>query len=133
MATDWIMIRVSRETHERLEAVRTSMLIGNEMGVRELQFDNRDRVSLDQVISELIYFRSKHADRRKRSAARRRAARRRAGQQLDQAADVGGLVELLDQAADVGGLDKQQKQDFNQRISDTVSVCNSLFQREASE
>ncbi len=120
MATDWIMIRVSRETHERLEAVRTSMLIGNEMGVRELQFDNRDRVSLDQVISELIYFRSKHADRRKRSAARRRAARRRAGQQLDQAADVGGL-------------DKQQKQDFNQRISDTVSVCNSLFQREASE
>lgn len=72
MATDWIMIRVDRSTHARLEAVRRSMQLAEEMNLRELVHDARERVSLDQIISELIYFRQRHAERRRAANVRRR-------------------------------------------------------------
>lgn len=71
MAKDWIMVRIGRETHRQLEAVRTSMLVADLAGLIELERDDRDRVSLDQVIRRLIEFREKHAERRRRAAARR--------------------------------------------------------------
>ena len=72
MATDWIMVRIDRATHAELERVRNSMLIGEMMGLSQLERDNRDRVSLSQVIGRLIAFRDRHAARARRSKARRR-------------------------------------------------------------
>lgn len=76
MATDWIMVRVSRSTHARLDAVRKSMQLAADVGLRELVLDPRDRVSLDQIIGLLIDMREGHAERRRASAARRRKRRR---------------------------------------------------------
>lgn len=75
MPTDWIMVRISRETHARLEEARLSMLLGHEMGLRSLDSDDRDRVSLNQIIHILLDSRDKHAVRRKRSAATRKHRR----------------------------------------------------------
>lgn len=69
---NWIMVRVDRETHGDLERVRASMLVGELMGLTELEHDFRDRVSLSQVIGRLIAFRDRHAERSRRSRARRR-------------------------------------------------------------
>lgn len=80
MASDWIMVRLRRETHASLEAVRLSMLLGDSSRRRPLEYDDRDRVGLDKVIAELVAFRTRHAARRKASAARRR--RRAAGQEV---------------------------------------------------
>jgi hypothetical protein len=71
------------------------MLLAADVGLRDVELDNRDRFSLDQVIRVLLDMRDAHAARRRASAARRRAARRRTGQ-LDQAGLLPG--QQLDQA-----------------------------------
>jgi hypothetical protein len=73
MAKDWIMVRISPDTHAALYRVRESMRRGEEQGQRELPIDNRDRVSLDAVIACLIAAYDGHAERRRRSAARGRS------------------------------------------------------------
>jgi hypothetical protein len=72
MSSEWIQVRIDVATHAQLERVRTSMLIGEAMGLTELEHDFRDRVSLSQVIDRLIAFRDKHAERSKRSKQKRR-------------------------------------------------------------
>jgi hypothetical protein len=74
MATQWIMVRLDTSTHAALERVRESMLLGEEMGLTKLAKDDRERVSLTQVITRLIAFRDRHAARARRSKARRRKA-----------------------------------------------------------
>jgi hypothetical protein len=71
MARNWIMVRLTRETHAALREVRESMRTADEAGLIQLETDDRDRVSLDQVIQRLIDFRKRHAERRRRAAARR--------------------------------------------------------------
>jgi predicted RNA-binding protein with RPS1 domain len=75
MKTDWTLVKLSQETREKLEAVRDSMLVAEEMRMRTLDRDNRDRVSLDQIIRLLIEFREGHARRVRESKARRRGKR----------------------------------------------------------
>jgi hypothetical protein len=72
MATNWIMVRIDRATHVELERVRASMMVGEMMGLTQLDRDSRDRVSLSQVIGRLIAFRDRHAARARRSKERRR-------------------------------------------------------------
>ena len=72
MATEWIMVRIDKAVHDQLESVRASMLVGEMMGARTLEHDPRHRVSLSQVIAQLIGFREKHRERVKRSKANRR-------------------------------------------------------------
>lgn len=71
MATDWIMVRLSRITHARLCKVRDSLLLAHEQGKIGLDFDPRERVSLDQVVDLLIQQRESHAARRKKAAKRK--------------------------------------------------------------
>jgi len=71
----WTLVKISKATRDRLEKVRDSMLLADSVGLRSLERDNRDRVSLDQVVNLLIDIREKHAARRKRSAAKRRTHR----------------------------------------------------------
>ena len=91
---NWIMVRVDRETHGDLERVRASMLVGELMGLTELEHDFRNRVSLSQVIARLIAFRDRHAERSRRAKARRRlkaiqeAASRRQGEEENQGGGV---------------------------------------------
>lgn len=73
MASDWIMVRIDTAVHADLERVRSSMLVGELMGLSQLEHDFRDRVSLSQVIGRLIAFRERHAERARRSRERRRA------------------------------------------------------------
>ncbi len=73
MATEWVMVRVSRRTHSRLTAARDSLLRGYGNGLRELAFGDRDRVSLDQVISILLDEREDHSRRSRRSRTKSRA------------------------------------------------------------
>ena len=70
----YIMVRLDRTTHKRLCAVRDSLMIAHEQGKLGLEVDNRDRVSLDQIINILIDARVDHARRRKASAKRRRGS-----------------------------------------------------------
>lgn len=76
MAKDWIMVRLERATHRQLQEVRAQMEHADALGQIDLTRDDRDRVSLDQVIARLIAFRERHAERRRRSAARRRGSAR---------------------------------------------------------
>jgi hypothetical protein len=69
------------------------MLLAHDVGLRELETDTRDRVSLDQVIRLLIEMRDRHAERRRRSAAARR--RRPAAAGRVEADQLGGLVDEL--------------------------------------
>lgn len=83
MATDWTHVRLQRSTLEWLERTRASMMLGAEMGLRELTVDNRDRVSIDQIIRELLYARERHHERARMQRARaklKRAARRLAAE-----------------------------------------------------
>ena len=73
MAKDWIMVRIGRDTHRMLQDVRASMEVADLTGHVTLERDDRDRVSLDQVVRRLIAFRERHAARRRRSAAGRQA------------------------------------------------------------
>jgi len=73
MARVWTLVKMSEETREMLEEVRQSMLRAEEMRLRSLDRDNRDRVSLDQVIRILIELRQRHAERRTAALERRRA------------------------------------------------------------
>jgi len=75
MATSWIMVRVSKATHAALEAARESMKLGQEMGLRTLPCDDRDRVSLSAVIDVLLDARERHL-KRARKSNRTRSARR---------------------------------------------------------
>lgn len=95
----WTLVKVSKATRERLERVRDSMLLADSVGLRNLERDNRDRVSLDQVIELLIDMRDQHARRRKRSAANRR---KKKAVQAALVSDPGGTVwqELLASAPD---------------------------------
>jgi hypothetical protein len=72
MARDWIMVRIDPAVHAQLERVRASMLVGEMMGQRTLEHDPRHRVSLSQVIAQLIAFRDKHAERARRAKEKRR-------------------------------------------------------------
>jgi hypothetical protein len=96
MATEWIMVRIDRRTHAALERVRESMRLGAEIGLRDLETDNRDRVSLDQVIRVLIEMRDNHAERRRRSAMKRKEKGRKHRQDEKDAKpefNVGPLVD----------------------------------------
>lgn len=68
----WTLIKVSKATRARLEKVRLSLLMAEDGGQLQLDRDNRDRVSLDQVIGLLIGLRERHAARRKRASDKRR-------------------------------------------------------------
>jgi len=83
----WTLVKLSKATRERLEKVRESMLLADAVGLRNLERDNRDRVSLDQVVNLLIDIREKHAARRKRSAERRRGRK---------PVDPGPLAEVME-------------------------------------
>lgn len=72
MTTDWIMVRVDKQTHKLLCAIRESMLRAVENGQVALEVDSRDRVSLDQVVRRLVEARLRHAERRTAALARRR-------------------------------------------------------------
>jgi len=72
MPVEWIMIRVLRATHARLCDARESMRLGADLGLRELDCDSRDRVSLDQIIGLLLDARDRHRERKRRSARARR-------------------------------------------------------------
>jgi len=72
MAEEWIMVRLHRTTHAELVRIRDSLRIAEAMRLLELEHDDRDRVSLDQVIRRLCEIRRRHAERRQASAARRR-------------------------------------------------------------
>jgi hypothetical protein len=71
-AKDWIMVRIDRDTHRELCRVREEMETADMMKLITLERDDRDRVSLDQVIRRLVSMRDKHAERRERSALKRR-------------------------------------------------------------
>lgn len=70
-AKRWIMVRIDPDTHRELCRVREEMETADMMKLIALDRDNRDRVSLDQIIRRLIAMRDKHAERRSRSAAKR--------------------------------------------------------------
>jgi hypothetical protein len=89
VAKNWIMVRLTPDTHEALYRVRESLRIAEEMGLVELPTDDRDRVSLNSVIARLIAMYDRHAERRRRSAARRRRAREPAADQADIVIDRG--------------------------------------------
>jgi hypothetical protein len=72
MAKEWIIVRLHPETHAELVRVRDSLRIAEAMHLLELEHDNRDRVSLDQVVRRLLEIRRRHAERRRASAARKR-------------------------------------------------------------
>jgi hypothetical protein len=72
MTSNWIMVRIDKAVHADLERVRTSMLVGELMGLNQLEHDFRDRVSLSQIVERLIAFRDRHAARARRSRERRR-------------------------------------------------------------
>jgi len=76
-ASRWIMIRVDRTTHARLEKARASMLEAAEQGKIALELDNRDRFSLDQVICRLLDRRTVHAKRRVKAAKKKRDEKNR--------------------------------------------------------
>jgi hypothetical protein len=92
MAKVWTYVRITCDTHKELCRVRESLRIAEMMGVVTLEPDNRNRVSLDQVITRLISIRDKHSERRKRSASRR--ASRKATKQ-PQPTDNGQAEEQL--------------------------------------
>lgn len=77
MAKKWVIVRLEAETHAALCAVRDSMLRGHEQRDTGLVFDQRDRVSLDQVVRRLIAEREgrrrRSVETRKRKAARKTA------------------------------------------------------------
>lgn len=99
MEADWIMVRIKRSTRARLEATRQSMLLAADVGLRNVELDNRDRFSLDQVIGILLDMRDRHAERRKRSAAGRRRRKRSAGEDDDQAGSAATMVLLVDKGS----------------------------------
>lgn len=76
MATVWTLVKMSEDVRAMLEEVRDSMLRAEEMRMRHLDRDNRDRVSLDQVIRLLIESRQRHAERRTAALERRRERKR---------------------------------------------------------
>jgi hypothetical protein len=78
VAQEYTHVRIETATLAELERVRQSMLLGEMMGARTLIHDPRHRVSLSQVIAELIRFREKHKDRVRKAKARRTALRRAA-------------------------------------------------------
>jgi hypothetical protein len=73
----WVMVRVDRTTHARLEKARASMLAAHEQGKIALELDSRDRLSLDQVIVYLLGHKKRHAKRRAKAAAKKAAAKNR--------------------------------------------------------
>jgi hypothetical protein len=83
VAKDWIMVRIGRNTHQHLQRVRQSLRVAEELHLVELEIDTRDRVSLDAVIDWLIGMYDRHAERRRRSAARRRSKRIETNAQAD--------------------------------------------------
>lgn len=70
--SDWVMVRVRRETHAELRRVEMSLRIAEDQGQLELSKDERDRVSIDQVVRRLIAIRDGHAARRQKAQQRRR-------------------------------------------------------------
>jgi hypothetical protein len=97
------MVRLKRDTRRQLEEVRESMRVAEELGQVELEKDDRDRVSLDQVIRRLIAFRARHADRRRRSSARRRQAKRVAAASADASPEAETLENRPENAGGASG------------------------------
>lgn len=97
---DWIMVRLKRETHKMLDGVRDTMEIADCVGLRELERDARGRVSLDQVVRELVYFKLKHAERRRKSAAKRKQGRAAEGPPPDSS---GPCIHAPEQGEGEGG------------------------------
>lgn len=62
----WTLIRVSKETLSLLHSEREVMLAAHERGQIDINFDARDRVSIDQVIARLISLAADHRQRAKR-------------------------------------------------------------------
>jgi hypothetical protein len=72
MAGKWIHVIVDPDTHAELCRVRDSLRVAEAMQLLELSHDDRDRVSLNEVIKRLLTIRRRHAERRRASAARKR-------------------------------------------------------------
>lgn len=61
----WIMVRIRKDTRDRLEHARISMGIANAVGSLDLPTHHRtDEISLDSVINRLLEIREQHAERR---------------------------------------------------------------------
>lgn len=69
---EWTLLRIRRTTKAELERVRASMETAEMMGLLAFDRDRQERIGLDQVVLQLIQFREKHAQRRRRSAGRRK-------------------------------------------------------------
>lgn len=85
MAKKWIMVRITPETHARLDAVRNTLLKADESGQIILDRDDRGRVSLDQTITVLL---SRHEGHKRR--VRKSQAKRVSKRLADFAAHMGG-------------------------------------------
>jgi hypothetical protein len=71
-AKDWIMVRLTPDVHRQLCEARESMRTAEKNRKVPLSIDHRDRVSLNEVIRQLLAFRDHHRARSQRSAARRK-------------------------------------------------------------
>jgi len=88
-AKDWVMIRVTRETHERLAALKRT-LESDQGTVRYADLFEVDRfgIAWNSVIAVLLNRNDAHGERGRRAAARRRRGPRSA-QDHDQKQDNG--------------------------------------------
>jgi hypothetical protein len=116
MATDWIMVRVSKATHARLLAVRESLFRAEENGQVSLDRDPRDRVSIDQIINRLIDARSAHA-------ARRNKTRRTAQHQTAAVLPVPSAAQVT--TAEPTAVEPVAVETVSQTVIDAVFTLNS--------
>ena len=65
-------VRVTAEAYEALVSIRQSMLRAAEAGQLDVPLDNRDRLSLSNVILRLYNLYVTHADRKRQHARRKR-------------------------------------------------------------
>lgn len=91
MLKGWTLLRIREETKRELERVRTSMEVGESMGLHGFTRDQAGRVGLDQVIMRLIQARDKHAERSRRSRTRRKSKPSTIAGDTDQAGDQTGI------------------------------------------
>jgi hypothetical protein len=85
------MVRIDPDTHRELCRIREEMANAEMMGLIELSRDNRERVSLDQIIRRLIAMRDKHAERRQRSAANRKSKGKREEIKTEEVSEQNGI------------------------------------------
>lgn len=95
MATDWIMVRIDRRTHDLLKRLAASMQLAYERGQLDLYHDDQSRISINQVVTDLAYARLAHQRRARESSQRRR----KRGHHAETSQDVAELA-----AAGGGGI-----------------------------